>query len=249
MLRSEWNARSRSVAFVRVNGKGSIARYRRFFGRFDVPVFVVTDLDAILDGFDKLEPSEAAKRLRSDLLQRVDAATAQQDEAPSPKSETIRREHGRREIRDLWAATRAARAEYDRDHSKFDKLDAAVEAFFAWESRDIRKECLRAGTAPGVGDAKAALIAELRNQGVFVLARGALEDYYPAGVTGADKIAKASAFRDVVRTREQALALSSSIACPRLGADATEHHCMCSVLFGDCQLPCGGGATPEAATA
>lgn len=39
-LDAKWNCRSSSVAFVRVSGKGSIARYRSFFKRFDVPLFV-----------------------------------------------------------------------------------------------------------------------------------------------------------------------------------------------------------------
>lgn len=237
-INSAWDCRLRSVAFVRVGGKGSIARYRSFFRRFDVPVFVITDLDALIDGFDKLEPSEAALRLRSDLLQKIDATTAKGDAVPSPNTEAIKREQARREPRDLWADVRAARVEYDRDRSRFGELDAAVEAFFAWEKRPIRVECLREGTAPGISEAKAALIAELRSQGVFVLARGALEDYYPEGIAGPDKLAKASAFRESVRTKEQMLGLSSRVKCPRTAAAVTEHQCMCSAIFGECQLPC-----------
>src|SRR3990172_3372424 len=60
-LKAEWNCRSCSVAFVRVSGKGSIARYRSFFARFEVPVFVITDLDTVDDGFEKLDLTESAK--------------------------------------------------------------------------------------------------------------------------------------------------------------------------------------------
>lgn len=236
-INPDWNGRMRSVAFVRVGGKGSIARYRSFFRRFGVPVFVITDMDALVDGFEKLEPSVAAARLRSDLLRKVDAAITRGGPMPTPNSEAVRREQTRREPRDLWTAVRAAKAEYDRDRSKLGELDAAVEAFFAWERRQVRIECLREGTATGVGEVKAALIAELRNQGVFVLARGALEDYYPADIAGADKLTKASAFRDSVRTKEQMLGLSGSVECPR-SPGVTEHQCMCSAIFGGCQLPC-----------
>ena len=237
-INPDWNSRLRSVAFVRVGGKGSIARYRRFFRRFGVPVFVITDLDALVDGFEKLEPSETALRMRSDLLQKVDAATARGEPVPTPNSEAIRREQARREPRELWVAVRAARAEYDRDRSKLGELDAAVESFFAWEKRHIRTECLREGSVPDVAAAKAALIAELRNQGVFVLARGALEDYYPQSIAGADKLAKASAFRDSVRTKDHVLGLSGSVECPLTATRVTEHQCMCSAMFGECQLPC-----------
>ncbi len=75
-LDAKWNCRSHSVVFVRVSGKGSIARYRSFFKRFELPLFVITDLDTIDDGFDKLEPTDVAKTSRSELLQKADLVNA-----------------------------------------------------------------------------------------------------------------------------------------------------------------------------
>ncbi len=114
-LNEDWNCRSRSVAFVRVGGKGSIARYRSFFAKFDVPVFVITDLDCLLDDFDKLAPSDAAKALRADLILKVDAANATLGIGASAKNEDVKKAQAKPEIRRLWEEVRAAKAAYEAD--------------------------------------------------------------------------------------------------------------------------------------
>ena len=134
-LKAEWDFRSCSIAFVRVSGKGSIARYRSFFNRFNVPVFVITDLDTIDDGFDKLEPTDEAKALRTVLIQKADAANIAAGVAAVLKTDDIKDAHAKSEIRRLWDEVRIAKDAFDVDKAKLPELDAAVEAFFSWEKR------------------------------------------------------------------------------------------------------------------
>ncbi|MDZ4696862.1 MAG: AAA family ATPase [Deltaproteobacteria bacterium] len=232
VLNGDWNCRSRSVAFVRVGGKGSIAKYRSFFAKFDVPVFVITDLDCLQDDFDKLDPSETAKTLRAELIQKVDAANAAAGVGVIANNDDLKRAQAKPEIRRLWEDVRGAKAEYDTDKTKLSVLDAAVGAFFSWEKKNIRLDCIRKAEQTDIQTTKMALIWELRKKGVFVLERGALDDYYPTGLTGPDKPSRAQAFREVFDTRDKILPLSSQQTCPVTGKVSTEFEFVCSTIFG-----------------
>jgi len=230
-LNVDWNCRSRSVAFVRVGGKGSIARYRSFFAKFDVPVFVITDLDCLQDDFDKLDPSDNAKALRTELIQRVDAVNAAAGLAAVAKADDIKKAQVKPEIRRLWEEVRAAKAAYDKDKTKMADLDMAMEAFFAWEKKNVRRDCLQKAEQADVKTTKLALIWELRKKGVFVLERGALDDYYPVEVTGPDKPSRAQAFRTAIDSRDKVVALCPEQTCPATGKVAPELEFVCSAIF------------------
>lgn len=231
MLNKDWDCRTRSVAFVRVGGKGSIARYRRFFARFDVPVFVITDLDCVLEDFDKLDPSDTAKALRSELIQKTDAVNAAAGLAPVAKADDIKKAQAQPELKRLWENVRATKAAYDADKTRLADLDAAVALFFAWEKKSIRRDCIQKAEQAEVRTPKLALIWELRKNGVFVLERGALEDYYPAGITGRDKPSRAQAFRYAFNTRAKILPLSPEQICPASGKVGKEFEFVCSAIF------------------
>lgn len=230
-LNEDWNCRSASMAFVRVGGKGSIARYRSFFSRFGVPVFVIADLDAVDGDFDKLEPSETAKNLRADLIKKADAANAAAGISAEARPDVIKKAQDKPDILRLWESVRAAKAVYDGDKSKLGELDAAVGAFFAWEKKSIRRNCIQKAEQPDVRAAKLALIWELRKNGVFILERGALEDYYPPTVTGPDKPSRAQAFRKMHSKREQILPLSPQQVCPADQKEASEFEFICAAIF------------------
>jgi len=230
-LDAKWNYRLNSVAFVRVSGKGSIARYRSFFKRFEVPLFVITDLDTMNDGFDKLEPTDEAKNLRSLLLQKADLANAEAGLSGPTKTEAIRDAQAKAGLQQLWTNVRAAKAAFDADKNSYAELDAAVDAFFAWEKTNIRRECIRRAEQTEVKTAKLALIWELRKTGVFVLEQGTLEDYFPVEVTGPDKPSRAQAFRKAFTQREQILPLSPQQTCPVTGKVSSEFEFMFSTIF------------------
>lgn len=230
-LNGNWNCRAHSVAFVRVGGKGSIARYRDFFDRFDVPVFVITDLDCLDEDFDKLAPSDAAKILRNDLLQIADRVTAMAVNGTSLNSEDIKKAQSSLGLRQLWQDVREAKAHYDSKTGTFEKLDASIATFFAWERKRIRRDCIRKAEHAEVKAKKLALIWALRQTGVFVLENGALEDYYPADVVGVDKPSKAQAFRRSLDSREKAIALSPQQTFATSGKAMSEFEFVFSSIF------------------
>jgi len=54
-------------------------------------------------------------------------------------------------------------------------------------------------------------LSELRAHGVFLWEKGAIENYYPEGVSGADKPSKAQSFCSLVNTAEEVKALCNVI--------------------------------------
>jgi hypothetical protein len=52
---------------VQIGGKGSIKRYREFFGLFNVAVYVVADLDLLLNGFRILNPEATLQQMQTNL--------------------------------------------------------------------------------------------------------------------------------------------------------------------------------------
>ena len=93
------------------------------------------------------------------------------------KTEAIKEAQANPGLQRLWRVVREAKIAFDKDRSKYTDLDAAVEAFFAWEKKNIRADCIRKAEQPEINAAKLPLIWELRKDGVFVLEQGALEDY------------------------------------------------------------------------
>lgn len=169
--------------------------------------------------------------MRSELLQKADLANADAGLSGASKAEEIKDVQANPGIQQLWTVVRAAKIAFDEDKNRYADLDAAVDAFFAWEKKNIRRECIRRAEQTDVKMAKLALIWELRKNGVFVLERGALEDYFPAEVTGSDKPSRAQAFRNAFIQREQILALSPQQTCPVTGKVSSEFEFMFSTIF------------------
>ncbi len=210
-LNQAWDFKSTSISLVRVSGKGSFKRYRDFFTRFGVSVAVVADLDVLIKDFDKVDPSPQAIALRSQLLQVVDrivdAANAVQPVPPKLLKEELQKERAAA----LYGEIRDARAA-----GQTDVVAAKLDELFVFERSEPRLTVLTDDTQAEVLRLKRELLTELRNSNVFVLERGAIEAYYPDGVVGDGKPAKAQHVCTLVTTAEQVQTLSAQIA---VGAD------------------------------
>jgi putative ATP-dependent endonuclease of OLD family len=224
----DWNCSKHSVTFVQAKGKGSIQRYRSFFRRFEVPTFVIVDLDVILAGFDKLDPTPEQNALRGTLLAAVDKVVPAI--VPEPNGDAVRDAHGKGALRVLWEKARAEKQTFDAEGGDFGPVQTAVDEFFAWEKKDERMDAMQ---HPPNGEIKAALeelLHSLRGAGVFVLSKGDIEDYYPTeGIIGKDKPTKAQCYRNIVTTKEAMLA-----NCPQLSHGETDRYeleLICELAF------------------
>ncbi|WP_167047005.1 ATP-dependent endonuclease [Salinibacterium sp. ZJ454] len=214
LLNPEWDHMEQNVAYARIGGKHNVSRYRDFFARFDIRVLVLCDLDAILDGFKHLTGAPATLEIRERLMKAVSEAISEDEikEITAGQASKIAR---RGDARSAWIQAREAYRAIDEDPDAANFFRAAMDEFFDSPSKDARLEAL-AGTSPGVVSARTEMLAALREEGVNVLQRGDLEDYYGTfnGTGSSDKVRHAISLCAATPTLQDYESL--------LGADAEE---------------------------
>ncbi len=203
-LNAAWDIAKVPVVFARITGKGNIRRYRHFFSRFGVSVPVIADLDLLVNGFDHIAPNDELKTARNQLLEKVDKLIVPNPNGPSTKDAKDAHESG--ELRGLWRKVRECQASVKAGKCTQAEHDEAVEAFFAWQRKSERLDVLQKGDDPQMIQLKHRLLAMLRRDNIYVLERGAIEQYYPDTITGPDKPSRAQDFCGKVATREAVLA-------------------------------------------
>ncbi len=202
MINSQWDLKANSISLVKINGKGSFKRYRDFFSKFNVSIMLVSDLDILLKDFDKMDPSEDMRALRSELLAEVDKIISDENLLPAPNPKLLREELQRDRIKTLYTSLGDARLAKD-----FAEQCKILDEIFVFEKTVPRLEVLSDSSRVAVVTKKRGLLAALRTKGIFVLEKGAIEEYYPNKVTGTDKPSKAQSFCNLVTNRKEMLDL------------------------------------------
>jgi putative ATP-dependent endonuclease of the OLD family len=176
-LSPQWDFDKHGAAIARVEGKGSIARYRNFFCRFEMRVAVVADLDAVLDGFDKLGASRECHELRDRVVSRVNQLVEDDDAEVSGKTLKGLRTSG--SARELWRQAQLKREEHAQGLCEWEELDAAVTAFFARSASGTARKILEEAQDAELKKMKLELLMMLRKEDIYVWELGAIEAYYP----------------------------------------------------------------------
>lgn len=192
-----WNFKSSSINITKSNGKGSFSRYSDFFGRFGTEVYVIADLDILLEDFDKLVPTDEERAVREHLLKIVDSLIKEENlkQDPSPKllKSEIQRERSKRIYQSLIEA---------RKNNDSEKIIDLLDEFFIFELTRPRMEVLKDSNYNEVLNTKRKLLDLLRRRNVFVLEKGAIEEYYPNSIVGSDKPTKAQNFCSNISLKE-----------------------------------------------
>lgn len=215
-LDSAWDVAKVPVLFARITGKGNIRRYRDFFARFGVRVPVIADLDLLVNGFEHISPSDELKKARLDLLNKVDELVVPEEDGPSTKD--ARDAHGSGELRGLWRKVRESQTKLKLGECSQEEHDETVDAFFAWQRKSERLDVLKNSDDAQLLQLKYRLLEMLRAVDVYVLERGAIEQYYPDTITGSDKPSRAQDFCAKVATRDEVLACCGEQNISRNGA-------------------------------
>jgi len=206
LLNSSWDFKTSSTNIVKIGGKGSFKRYRDFFKRFDVDVVLVADLDILTRDFDKVEPLAEAIKMHADLMKSVDKIIDEANKSSTPPGRLLKEELQRHRSQEILEEIRAARVSGDTNRQV-----AAIESFFMFERREPRLEVLMDTSRTEIVAKKRALLTELRKQGIYVLEKGSIESYYPAGVVGADKPSRAQHFCTLISEPDEVHRLCASI--------------------------------------
>jgi len=219
-LNPSWDVAKVPVHFARITGKGNIRRYREFFKRFGERVPVIADLDLLVNGFDHIAPDNAVKTARDGLLAKVDELIVPDANGPSTKEAKDAHDSG--ELRGLWRSVRQRMEEFKAGTCTQEQPKQAVEAFYAWQRKSDRLDVLKTSADAQMLQLKHRLLEMLRGVDVYILERGAIEEYYPDTITGADKPSRAQEFCTKIATRDAILACCGEQTVEGDGAQASE---------------------------
>lgn len=181
LLNSQWDFESKSVALVRVSGKGNFARFRAFFEAFGIEVKIVADLDALFEGFHHLGAAELEQQ-RSQSIQDIDVQIQALGISAEPSPRQIKSRVKSETWQQRYEAAKAALRSLRPDEPVESQVIEQIESLFVWEQATARVRACREHDA-----ARSALIPcldALRARGICVLSKGAIEDYYPDGTLG-----------------------------------------------------------------
>ncbi|MFJ6001700.1 ATP-dependent nuclease [Arthrobacter sp. NPDC092385] len=202
LIDKDWDHVEHGVVFIRTGGKSSIQRYRDFFGRFEVPVFAIGDLDVLLDGFSKVSSDAEADQIRQSILQSVEVFLASEPIPLGGKAvESFRRKASARK---LWEEAHKAFGELDEnpDRGDLQALESILGQLFDL-SRGRERLTVLSSIQGDLGEQKRKLNLQLHSSGTHILERGAIEHYYGQPSLGSDKVLAAGRFRDATKNLDQ----------------------------------------------
>ncbi|MET3371232.1 energy-coupling factor transporter ATP-binding protein EcfA2 [Variovorax boronicumulans] len=214
LLDAAWDFEHHNIALLRVSGKGNFKKFRDFFEAFGIEVKVVADLDALFEGFEHLGADEPTTTLRSETLQALDQRIQQLGLVFQPSARQIKKRTQQGSWKANYEAAKGALREIQATKEVADGALALIDSLFTWEQEDLRQQvCVQDAIARA---ALLPLLDTLRAQGICVLSRGAIEDYYPAGApANGPKPSRALEACTFLTTREEACSVSQPLAANR----------------------------------
>lgn len=179
------------IVILRIFGKSNVKRYKDFFEKFDVEVHCILDRDVLLDGFDKLAPSQAMVDARQSFLTEIDrrarASGLEPEITGGQVRELVRRYSWRQRYDRLKGLVGELRDGVQLAAEQLEEL----ELLFDVETVQLRRAVLDGLVVADYPQEMLDLIDGLRAGKIHVLTRGAIESYYPGAAVGHDKPAKA----------------------------------------------------------
>lgn len=213
-LNTNWDFDRENVAMVRVGGKGNFGKFRKFFESFGIKVLIIADLDAIFEGFNHLGATENCNVLRDQILQTIDQRIQELGISPELNSKQVRKKITKESWRERYENAKQALRDCQQGAQLTDELMAQIDALFVWEEPDAREKAIRDDNDSF--NALIPLIDSLRNDGIFVLSKGPIEDYYPDGVPShGAKPDRALRAIELLPDRDSVVAISSPLEAER----------------------------------
>ena len=191
LINSKYDFRNKSISLVKTGGKGSFKRYKEFFENFDIEIFMIADLDVLIDGFEKFEACKDIKNIHSKLMSDISLECGKDNQ---PKSKKYKSELSKGKAKSIYEQIKDARKE-----NKNDLVLELLDEIFSFENNNSKLELLKKDS-----ENKSQLLEKLRDENIFVLSQGDIESYYPTEVIGSkiDKPTMAQNYCDKMKKKE-----------------------------------------------
>jgi len=174
LIDEKFDFKNNSISLVKINGKGSFQRYRDFFKEFDTKIYLITDLDIVTEGFNKIEANQDAKSMRDNLLLDIDSIIESENLKIPPNNKLLKEELQKEKRSSIFERIKISRLNGDTE-----EVINSLEEFFSFEWNKPRLKILEGFHYDNIVVKKRELFEELRKNGIFVLEKGAIEEYYP----------------------------------------------------------------------
>jgi putative ATP-dependent endonuclease of OLD family len=189
LLNPEWDFEAKNIPIISINGKSNVKRFIDFYSFFQIKCFCIVDSDALIDGFEKFTVTDEIKNMRQQLVTTLDKIANEQNIEPDLPASKIKEIVRRLTWKERYNKLKQHALKVKSGHVLTYEELQEIEYLFSEEESNIRRRIFtdKAIELPE----KLILLDALRNQDIFILSHGAIESYYPDGVTGDDKPTKA----------------------------------------------------------
>ncbi|ARO88281.1 ATP-dependent endonuclease [Nitrosospira lacus] len=211
LINPSWDFEQKSIALVKVSGKGNFSRYRGFFEKFGIRVKIVADLDVIFNGYHHLGATPGVTEIKNAAVRNIDERIKAADLRCEPTTSQVKDKVNQ----DSWhqkyilAKTILRKMQETQliDKKALDELDE----LFDWESESARVAACKQD--PLAASALLPLLDSLKEEGIYIFSRGAIEDYYPNTVPKkGTKPERAILAASLIKTKADVLGLSMPLA-------------------------------------
>lgn len=199
-INDKYDFKNNSISLVKINGKGSFKRYKDFFKKFDLDIYFIADLDILLDGFEKVEPTDDIKRIHSDLMSLVNEKATEEENKTLP-SRKYKEKLLKEKSKSIYEQIKDSRKENDNE-----KTLELLDELFSFEKKGTELKVLQNTELFDIKTKKRELLKKLRANNIFVLECGDIESYYPKEgerkVPQSDKPTQGQKYCDLMISKE-----------------------------------------------
>jgi len=189
LLNIEWNFDIKNIPIISINGKSNIKRFIDFYKFFQIKCYCIVDSDALIDGFEKFDVPEAIKAERSNLLALLDKIADEKSVSADLNADKIKELSRRYTWKERYNRLKEIAIKIQKGEAPTAEEILELELLFSEESNNRRRQIF---TDREISiNEKNELLRKLRDLDIFILSHGAIEAYYPNGITGEDKPTKA----------------------------------------------------------
>jgi len=209
-LNPEWSFSDKNIALVEVGGKGNFSKFRRFFESFGLKVSILSDLDVLVKDFNHLGASGETIEERRQFLQTLNQRVQDLGVSPQLTGKRVKKQvRNPRWVEKYETAKQIINEVMERGSASPEQI-ASFNSLFEWEADEAKYIVLT--TDEEARSAVVSLLDHLRAEGIYVLSKGAIEEYYPVEVAlNSSKPERALKVIEHVTSREMALALSQPL--------------------------------------
>lgn len=189
LLNIEWNFDIKNIPIISINGKSNIKRFVDFYKFFHIKCYCIVDSDALIDGFEKFDVPDGIKVERSGLLSLLDKIADEKSVSADLSADKIKELSRRYTWKERYNRLKEIGAKIQKGEAPSSEELLELELLFSEEPNNRRRQIF---TDKGISiKEKNELLQKLRDLNIFILSHGAIEAYYPSGITGEDKPTKA----------------------------------------------------------